>query len=405
MRSIILRALRLLPLWLPLWSLWGCQGEVDVRRALERAAPRDWVETLAVEGEISAEEKTPLIVPGTGWEGRQLIDMAYDGSIVTKGQVVARFDAPRARLELSQAEAELLRKQLSEIGAAAATALTQSQLSTESARVDTDLTLSSRYANTDLSFLARNQILDALQDVKFLTNKRGYLQWRTGQVDLRSATEGAVLASQKESVQLTAAQKRKSLAALELVAPHEGVFQLVARWDGVKPQIGASLWTGQEFGSLPNLEKLVARFNVPEGQAFGLKVGLPVSVRLMGTGVTIDLRITRVGNGASTRSRDSPVKYTDFDAAIALADARRLQLKPGQAVSGTVQLADRKAVVTVPNVALVQESGRYAIYVAEGLKTRKQAVELGIRGPIRSEVTAGLAAGMQVVLLPAAAQQ
>jgi hypothetical protein len=206
-------------------------------------------------------------------------------------------------------------------------------------------------------------------------------------------------------VQLTASQKRKSLAALELVAPHEGIFQLVARWDGVKPQIGASLWTGQEFGSLPNLGTLVARFNVPEGQAFGLEVGLPVSVRLMGTGVTVDLLITRVGNGASTRSRDSPVKYADFDAAIALAEVRRLELKPGQALSGTVRLVDRKAALTVPNVALVQDSGKYAVYVAEGLQSRKQPVELGVRGPIRSEIKSGLASGMQVILLPAMAQR
>jgi len=387
------------------WLLGGCHDAPTEKLALERIAPRDWVETLAVEGEISAEERTALIVPGTGWEGRQLIAVAYDGSVVTRGQVLARFDAPRARMELSQAEAELVRKQLSEVGAAAATALTQSQLSTESAKLDTDLTLSSRYASADLSFMARNQILDALQDVKFLTNKRGYLQWKTAQVDVRSATDRAVLTSQKESVQLTASQKRNSLAALELVAPHEGVFQLVARWDGVKPQVGASLWTGQEFGSLPNLERLVAHFNVAEGQAFGLQVGLPVSVRLMGTGVTIDLRITKVGSGASTRSRDSPVKYSDFDAAIDLAEVRRLQLRPGQALSGTVQLVERKAALTVPNVALVQEGGKYAVYLAAGSNPRKQAVELGVRGPIRSEVTAGLTAGQQLMLLPPAPQR
>jgi HlyD family secretion protein len=383
-----------------LCSLCGCHDAAPEKLALERIAPRDWVETLTVEGEISAFERTALIVPGNGWEGRQLIAMAYDGSIVTKGQVIARFDAPRARMELSQAEAELVRKQLSEVGAAAATALTQSQLSSDSAKLDTDLALSSRYATADLSFLARNQILDALQDVKFLSNKRGYLQWKTGQIDVRSATERAVLSSQKESVQLTATQKRNSLAALELVAPHEGIFQLIARWDGVKPQVGASLWTGQEFGSLPNLEKLVAHFNVAEGQAFGLQPDLPVTVRLLGTGVTIDLRITKVGTGASTRSSESPVKYTDFDAAIDLAQVRRLQLRPGQALSGTVRLVERKAALTVPNVALVQDGGKYAVYVAEGSGMRQQAVELGQRGPIRSEVSAGLTPGMQVVLLP-----
>ncbi len=385
--------------------LLGCNDLETTRTPLETLTPRDWVETLSVEGEITADAKTPLIVPGSGWESRELIELVYDGSVVSKGQVVARFDAPRARMELSQAEAELVRKTLSEVGAAAATALTQAQLTTESAKLDTDLALSNRYATADLSFLARNQILDALQDVQFLTSKRGYLQWKTGQVDVRSATDRAVLVSQKESVALTATQKRKSLEALELIAPHDGIFQLVARWDGAKPQVGASLWTGQEFGSLPNLEKLVAHFNVAEGQAFGLKPGVPVSVRLMGTGVTIDLVVTKVGSGASTRTRESPVKYTDFDAAIDLDTVRRLQLKPGQALQGTVRLVDQRAVLTVPNVALVQDGGNFTVWVAENGSLRKQAIEVGQRGPIRSEVKAGLAAGTRIVLLPATASR
>jgi HlyD family secretion protein len=386
-------------------SLFGCHELDRTSAPVETLEHRTWVETLSVDGEINAEEKTPLNVPGSGWESRELIELVHDGSIVSKGQVVARFDAPRARMELSQAEAELLRKQLSEVGAAAATALTQSQLATESAKLDTDLTLSERYANADLTFLARNQILDALQDVQFLTTKRGYLQWKAGQVDVRSATDHAVLVSQKESVALTAAQKRKSLAALDLLAPHDGVFQLVARWDGTKPQIGASLWTGQEFGSLPNLDKLVARFSVAEGQAFGLKAGLPVRVRLMGTGLEVDLVITKVGSGASTKTRDSPVKYTDFDAAIERDVVRRLELKPGQALRGTVQLVNQPRALTVPNVALLQEGAEFAVWVADGSGRRKQRVVVGTRGPIRSEVRSGLALGAQVLLLPDTAGQ
>ena len=380
--------------------LLGCQDGQAVQSPLETVAPREWLETLSVDGEITALEKTPLIVPGSGWESRELTAMVADGSVVSKGEVVARRSAPRARMELSQAEAELLRKQLSEVAANAATALTQSQLSTESAKLDTDLSLSTRYANADLSFLARNQILDALQDVQFLTTKRDYLQWKVGQVDVRSATDRAVLVSQKESVALTASQKRTSLAALDLVAPHDGVFQLVARWDGTKPQVGASLWTGQEFGGLPNLGTLVAHFSVAEGQTFGLKAGLPVRVRLLGTGVVMDLRVTKVGSGASTKNRDSPVKYTDFDAAIAPETVRQLELKPGQALRGTVRLVEQPAALTVPNVALLQQGAQYSVAVNDDGRVRQQTVELGMRGPVRSEIKSGLTPGMQVLLLP-----
>jgi HlyD family secretion protein len=375
-------------------------GESQVDIPFERLATREWTETLIADGEIGASEKTPLIVPGNGWESRWLIAVVNDGVTVKRGETIARFDAPRARMELSQAEAELLRKTLAEAGVNAATAMSQSELQTESSKVETDLSLSRRYANADLTFFARNQILDAVQDITFLTRKHDYLQWKAGQVDIRGAADRAVILSQKDSVALTASQKRKNLAALDLIAPHDGVFRLVTRWDGTKPLVGASLWTGQEFASLPNLEKLVAQFSVPEGAAFGLKVGLPIRVRLTGTGTEIDLQVTKVGIGATTKNRESPVKFTDFEAAIDHATVTKLELKPGQALRGTVRLVEKSAVLTVPNVALIQEGTTFAVLIADGGRMTRKIVDLGLRGPHRSEIKSGIDAGVRVALLP-----
>ena len=76
--------------------------------------PITWQETTVVEGEIKTAEKTPLNVPGAGWDSRTLMAMVADGSLVKKGQVIARFDAPRSRMDLSMAETEMLRKVLAE---------------------------------------------------------------------------------------------------------------------------------------------------------------------------------------------------------------------------------------------------------------------------------------------------
>src|SRR2546430_5884408 len=95
-------------------ALTGCGDDVALRVPTETVAVRPWRETLAVEGEIKAASSTSLNVPGTGWENRELLAMVEDGSAVKQGDVIARFDAPRARMELSQAELELLRKELGE---------------------------------------------------------------------------------------------------------------------------------------------------------------------------------------------------------------------------------------------------------------------------------------------------
>lgn len=384
-------------------ALTACDGAApSAGAAAETLAPRPWLETLAVDGEIKAAASTPLNVPGSGWSQRVLVDMVADGSAVQKGQVVARFDAPQSRMELSQADLELLRKTLAEQANASTAAVEHGTLVGDRAKVEDDLKLSRRYADVDLSIFARNVILDALADVGFLTTKRTYLDWKGGQAQARTAAQDAVLRSQRDSVVRTAAQKRDSLSALELVAPHDGVFLLAAKWDGTKPEIGSNQAAGQEFGSLPDLDQLVAHFSVAEGQAFGLKAGLPVRVRLAGTGTELALKVTRVGSNASTISPESPVKYSDFDAAIDTATARKLGLKPGQALRGVVQLVARPAALTVPNIALVRDGVGYVVYTEEHGKQTRQKVELGQRGPVRSELKSGVAAGARVVLLPPA---
>ena len=366
----------------------------------ETLAPRAWTETLEADGEIRAAANTPLTVPGSGWSGRVLVEMIPDGSSVTKGQVVARFDAPQARAELSQADVELLRKTLAEEANRQNAAVEKNVLAGERARVEDDLGLSRRYEGVDLSLFPRNEILDALADVGFLTKKRTYLDWKVGQAQARATAQDAVLHSQRDSVAQNAAQQRKSLDALELVAPHDGVFLLAARWDGAKPQVGANQMAGEPFGTLPELDQLVAHFTVAEGQAYGLKPGLPVRVRLAGTGLALDLTVTRVGSSASVVSPESPVKYSDFDAAIDTDTARKLGLKPGQALHGTVRLVTQAAALTVPNIALVQDGAAYAVYTIDGGSPVKHKVELGLRGPVRSEIKGGVAPGARIVLLP-----
>lgn len=381
--------------------LCGCDGASSPSAGPEETlAPRAWRETLDVDGEIKAAADTPLAVPGSGWSGRVLVDMVADGSAVTRGQVVARFDAPQARAELSQADVELLRKALAEEANRQAAAVETSTLAGERAKVEGDLGLSRRYAGVDLSVFSRNTILDALADVGFLTQKRTYLDWKGSQAQARAAAQEAVLHSQRDSVLQNAAQQRKSLDALELVAPHDGVFLLAARWDGSKPQIGANQMAGEPFGALPDLDKLVAHFSVAEGQAYGLKPGLPVRVRLAGTGTELDLIVTRVGNSASPISPETPVKYSDFDAAIATDAARKLGLKPGQALHGTVSLVAQASALTAPNIAIVADGAAHAVYTIDAGRVVKHKVELGRRGPVRSEIKSGLAPGARIVLLP-----
>lgn len=382
-------------------SLSACFGKGDAGGPpTEVLGLIDWHETLIVEGEIKTANKTPLIVPGSGWERRNLVDMVPEGSLVRKGQVIARFDSPKARVDLSQAEIELLRKALDEQSILAKDETSRGVLVADRAKVEGDLQISERYAKAELTLFSRNQLLDALQDVGFLKDKRSYLAWKTGQVQARSSAEQAVLASQKESVSITANQQRKNLAELDLIAPHDGVFLLTPNWTGTKPQIGSSQRPGNEFGSLPDLNQLTAKFSIAESRTFGLKIGLPIKVRLAGSGQELSLKITKVGSNASVTSSDSPVKYSEFEAAIDAANAEKFGLKPGQAIQGTVSVISQEKVLTAPNIALVQDGNEFSVFVKQGSGIQQQKVQLGLRGPVRSEIKSGLTVGTHLVLIP-----
>ena len=382
-------------------NLTSCSNESSNDAVpVEVVEARSWQEEIHADGEIKAAASTQLNVPGTGWDQRTLVSMVANGSLVEKGQIIAVFDAAQSRMKLSQAETDLLRKELMELGIQSNAELGRAELSSDSAKVTGDLNLSKRYANADLQIFAQNKILDTLVDIGFLNHKQDYLKWKNNQIGARSNADQAVVQSQKESVTLTIEQQRKSLSALELQAPHEGVFLLKPRWNGSLPQVGNKMWAGEEFGSLPDLEQQVAKFSIAEGAAFGLKEGQAIKVRLSGTGTELDLKVTKVGKTASTKSRESPVKYSDFEANIGQDLVRKFVLKPGQAITGRVTLLDSKKVLTVPNIALVQEGADYFVYLIEKSTKLKQKVELGLRGQIRSEVKSGLSAGAKLVLVP-----
>lgn len=395
------KIIRIFAAFVVIANLTSCSSETSNDAVpVEVVEARSWQEEIHADGEIKAAASTQLNVPGTGWDQRTLVSMVANGSLVEKGQIIAVFDAAQSRMKLSQAETDLLRKELMELGIQSNAELGRAELSSDSAKVTGDLNLSKRYANADLQIFAQNKILDTLVDIGFLNHKQDYLKWKNNQIGARSNADQAVVQSQKESVTLTIEQQRKSLSALELRAPHEGVFLLKPRWNGSLPQVGNKMWAGEEFGSLPDLEQQVAKFSIAEGAAFGLKEGQAIKVRLSGTGTELDLKVTKVGKTASTKSRESPVKYSDFEASIGQDLVRKFVLKPGQAITGRVTLLDSKKVLTVPNIALVQEGADYFVYLMEKSTKPKQKVELGLRGQIRSEVKSGLSAGAKLVLVP-----
>ncbi len=334
--------------------LLACGESNDSLIATEVIASGALRDTLRIEGELRAADTTVLNVPGKGFEARRLEYIVLDGSRVEKDQLVARFSAEQAENELSKQERQLVRNALKLANAKASAQTQAAQIITERNAIEGELSLSERYAELDqsASWVSKHELLDKLQDLGLLQNKRSTANWRIEHQREQASANDAVTLAERQTVQTLLDRNRNTLRELELFAPHAGVFRLNRNWDGSKIQLGGSAWAGDDFASLPNLENLIAFFKLPQVEASGLAVGQVVELRLLGTGKTFSGKLSKVGASASVISRESPVKYVDLEASFDARYTGEFKLTPGMGVEAVVIRVDANDVLTVPNTAL-----------------------------------------------------
>ncbi len=356
------------------------------------------------EGELKPAQATPLNVPGRNWAARQLVWMLPEGSLVKKGDLIARFASDQGQQELAATLIDVQRNLLARAAKQGELDTAQSKVAVDLAQVAVQLGIAERYASADLSTMARNEVLDAVQDRRFLGEKRDILEWQRDQAGVRGGAELAVLDAQRATYDNTARDRQADLDALELRAPNDGVLLLAANWSGDKPALGATLRAGFDYGSLPDASAMELELSLPQIEAQGVKVGQAVEMFPVGRPEqAIASRLSWVASAAKVRSQESPVKYLGMKAPIPAEAIARYRLVPGQRLQARVILLDAPKAVSVANVAVDSDDGRDYVRVRQGSAFVRRPVRLGVRGPARSQVLSGLEVGDEVLLADAGA--
>ena len=385
-------------------ALWlsGCAGDI-APAATETLTQAPLQLSVRGEGELKSAKSTPLNVPGRNWAARQVEWMLPEGSAVKKGDLIARFSAEQGKQELAQTLIDVQRNLLARAAKQGDLETAQSKVAVDLAQVAVQLGIADRYASADLSTMARNEVLDAVQDRRFLTEKRKTLQWQRGQSGARGGAELAVLDAQRATFDIAAKTRQADLDALELRAPNDGVLMLTSNWSGEKPNIGATLRAGFDYGSLPDASAMELDLSLPQIEAQGIHVGNAVEMFPVGRPEQKILsKLSWVASAAKVRSQESPVKYLSMKAPIPAEAIARYKLVPGQRLQARVILFDARA-LSVANVAIDSDDGRDYVRVRDGGDFLRREVKLGVRGPARSQVLSGLRAGDEVLLAEAGA--
>ena len=392
------KSLRVLLLLATAVPLVAC-SEKPLPAVTETVALQDLVFSVQGEGDLRSAKPTPLTVPGSNWSSRQVEWMLAEGSRVKKGDLLARFSSLDGKQQLDQAMLELQRNALARVAKQSELQANQGRVEVDLSNVAVQLGIAQRYVDADLSAIARNEMLDAVEDVEFLEAKQDTLQWQRGQSGVRGGAELAVLDAQRATQQSNATRRQDDLDALELRAPNDGVVMLSTNWSGDKAMLGSTLRAGMEYGSLPDTSAMEVEIDLPQMEAQGIQVGAEVELHPLGRpDQAITSKLSWVASAAKVKSQESPAKYLSMRAQVPPADVARYQLVPGQRFAARVFLLRAPQAISVANVAIEQRDGDHFVKVRKGSDFVSRAIELGVRGTARSQVLKGLAPGDEVLL-------
>ena len=180
---------------------------------------------------------------------------------------------------------------------------------------------------------------------------------------------------------------RVTIRDAALVAPISGI---VAKRHALA---GEKLSAEQPVLTIVDLAKLELAATVGTHQVSALKVGMPVQIKVEGSSAAVQAQIARIAPAAEPGTRSIGV-------ALALDNAQE-NYRAGQYASARVVLRDNQQRLTLPQTAILRDSGQDQVWLLEGGKLQRRTVTTGRADAQagRIELLAGITAQQNVLAL------
>lgn len=336
---------------------------------MERA---DVATEMELAGEFRAYQDVDLHAKVAGYLRKINVDI---GSVVKVGDVIAVLEVPELGQELAQALAAEKRAQL-DIGRAKG----------DLARAESVLKLREvTFQRVDAVVKQQPRLL-AQQEIDDASSKYAEAQ---GQVEAAKAN----LSSVEQQVQVAEAAKARILAMtgyLQITAPFSGLITKRYADTGAMIQAG----TASHAQALPvvrisEVDRLRLIVPVPESIVSRVQVGGPIEVR-------VDA-LQRIIQGRVARSAGLVIGGTrTMEMQIDIPNPKYL-LKPGMFAHVMVPVEQRRGVVTVPVMAVLDRQGPVVLAINGQGALEERHVKKGLTTPERIEILEGLQEGETVV--------
>lgn len=352
---------------------------------------------IHAQGELEAVKSTPITAPATSRRPQTLAWIMPQFSEVKAGEVVARFDGSNFQIEVDETNFEIQKLMYSMLAKEREIDNNKFSFGAEAQVIDYEYDLAKQFNIDDPLLYTKIEMIEAGDNEEFLKAKADHIGKVEDNFEEKSLTEKAVLESSKQVQVDKLEMNNASLSALEMIAPHDGLFVLEPSWDGSLPEPGKSVFPGAKLASLPDLSQMQAKVYVPEVEAIGVKEGVVVEVKLHAfPDNTYQGTISSVSQTSQPKERDNPVKY--FTVLVALDANNTEQLKPGQRLAASFRVVEQDEGLVVPIQTVFREQGSTWVYLQNGNDFKQQPITTGFCSSSLCTIKTGLNDGDVIAL-------
>ncbi len=169
-----------------------------------------------------------------------------------------------------------------------------------------------------------------------------------------------------------------SKSTVDLESPIDGMVT------DLNVNIGDWVTPGMDLATVANIQKMILKFYVTEGEVAKIDLNDPVKIYSeFNRDRAVTGKITEISRSASSEARSFQVK-AQFN------NTRDLWYKPGMFVNVDISLASQKNVLVVPTEAVIFESNKNVVYKIVDNRAIPVNVKVGLTNENITEITRGL---------------
>jgi HlyD family secretion protein len=362
-----------------------------------RVEPITFARRVTAEGTLKPVKATPISVPQNATSPMKVSWIADDGSLLTKGQVIVRFDETdfenlllRGREDRSTATNKFTK-------ADAESSATRKNLRRDARLAQSEVEAAQRFKFDDAEIFSRYARIEAEVDQDLAGSRKRHAEEVLGVRDDLARVERDLISIEDRRAGIKIKQAEEGLQALQVAAPHDGILVLQRNWRGDMPRVGDTMWRGQPIGEIPELNAMQAEVFVLEADAAGLAVDQKATLFLEAdTRTQFKGKVKSVDKVARPRIPRQPVQY--FGVTVELERTDRNLMKPGARVRATLEVENQANAFAIPRQALFEKEGKKLVYRKKDDAFEPVEVTIGSSSAGRVVVTKGLAKGDEIAL-------